>query len=148
MADGQSVNVDPADIRTHLAMLQGIISRMAENSRSCKLWCVTLVAATLVLVARTGEPIHALLALLPTIVLLILDSYYLALERAFRNTYDEFVAELPAGGGVSLGLYVISPTRMGIRLMWSSVRSMSIMIFYPAVVATVILAWQLILSGD
>ena len=28
---------------------------MAENSRSCKVWCVTLVSALLALVARTGS---------------------------------------------------------------------------------------------
>ena len=56
---------------------------MAENSRSCKVWCVTLVAAVLVLVARTNDPQHALIALIPTLLFLVLDSYYLALERAF-----------------------------------------------------------------
>lgn len=44
---------------------------------------MTLVAATLVLVARIGEPMHALIALVPTDLFLVLDAYYLALERAF-----------------------------------------------------------------
>ena len=61
--------------------MQGVIQRMAENSRSCKLWCVTLVSATLVLVARTGESQSALIALGPTLLFLALDAYYLALER-------------------------------------------------------------------
>ena len=47
---------ESASVQQHLTIMQGVIQRMAENSRSCKLWCVTLVAATLVLVARTGEP--------------------------------------------------------------------------------------------
>ena len=145
MVDDAKLQVNSEGVRAHLGMVQSVITRMAENSRSCKLWCVTLVAATLVLVARTGEPSHALLALVPTIVLLILDSYYLALERAFRNTYDGFVSRLHSQEAEVSDLYVIRSTGMGIWLVWSSVRSMSIVIFYPAVVATVILAWRLIL---
>ena len=148
MTDEIKLRFDSEGVRAHLGMVQGVITRMAENSRSCKLWCVTLVAATLVLVARTGEPQHSLLALLPTTVILLLDSYYLALERAFRKTYDSFVTGLHEEGFPSAELYVIKPTGMGIRLVSSSVRSMSIVVFYPAVIATVLLAWQLILSID
>ena len=50
------LNHDSSAVQKHLEIMQGVINRMAENSRSCKIWCVTLVAATLVLVARTGEP--------------------------------------------------------------------------------------------
>ena len=35
-------------------MLQDVITRMANNSRACKTWAVTLVAAILVVVARFG----------------------------------------------------------------------------------------------
>ena len=91
---------------------------------------------------------HALLALLPTAVLFLLDSYYLALERAFRNSYNGFVAGLHEEGVPTSNLYVIRPTSMGIRLVWASARSMSIVLFYPFVTATVILAWLVILPAD
>ena len=85
---------DREDIRVHLQMMQSVITRMADNSRACKTWAVTLVAAILVVVARFGtssgetaiEPNAALIALVPTILFWVLDSYYLALERAFRNS--------------------------------------------------------------
>ena len=48
-------------VQKHLEIMQGVIQRMAENSRSCKVWCITLVSAVLILVARTGEPNHALI---------------------------------------------------------------------------------------
>lgn len=38
---------------------------MAENSRSCKLWCVTLESAVSFFVARSGNPEHTLIALVP-----------------------------------------------------------------------------------
>ena len=93
MAENQPLNENSSAVQTHLTMMQGVITRMAENSRSCKVWCVTLVAAVLVLVARTGEPQHALIALVPTLLFLFLDSYYLALERAFVR---ELYTVLPA----------------------------------------------------
>lgn len=28
------------EVVAHLSMMQGVITRMAESSRSCKVWCV------------------------------------------------------------------------------------------------------------
>ena len=41
--------------------------------------------------------ILALIAFIPTLVLLILDAYYLSLERVFRQSYDNFVEKLHKG---------------------------------------------------
>ena len=68
MSENASFDAESVAVQKHLEIMQGVIQRMAENSRSCKVWCVTLVAATLVLVARTGEPRHALIALIPTLL--------------------------------------------------------------------------------
>ena len=81
MTEQLHLDHESAAVQKHLEIMQGVINRMAENSRSCKVWCVTLVAATLVLVARTGEPQHALIALVPTLLFLFLDSYYLVLSQ-------------------------------------------------------------------
>ena len=91
MTNNSKLSVDSSAVQAHLTIMQGVIQRMAENGRSCKVWCVTLVAATLVLVARTEEPRHALVALAPTVLFYLMDAYYLMLERRFRNAYDSFV---------------------------------------------------------
>ena len=83
MTGNRSLNEDPSSVQAHRTIMQGVIQRMAESSRSCKVWCVTLVAATLVLVDWIGEPQHALIALVPTLLFQALDAYYLALEWAF-----------------------------------------------------------------
>ena len=138
---------ESAPVQQHLTIMQGVIQRMAENSRSCKLWCVTLVAATLVLVARTGEPQHALLAFVPTLMFLVLDAYYLALERAFRSSYNDFVDKLH-GDTLNVGdLYRVTPTGMGWRLVGRCLGSVSIWLFYPLIALMVILAWQLVLPS-
>ena len=45
MAEQSQLNHESSAVQKHLEIMQGVITRMAENSRSCKVWCVTLVAA-------------------------------------------------------------------------------------------------------
>ena len=142
------INAESSAVQAHLAILQGVIQRMAENSRSCKVWCVTLVSAILVLVARTGEPRHALLALAPVALFLLLDAYYLALERAFRTSYEAFVAKLHKGSLEPDALYAVKPIGMGVRLVGACLRSFSVWLFYAVLIATIALAWLLVLPSD
>ncbi len=126
--------------------MQGVIARMAENSRSCKVWCVTLVAAVLVLVARTGESQHALIALAPAGLFYVLDAYYLGLERGFRKSYKAFVDKLHDRQSHSSDLYAVEPVGSTVwGTLWAMFRSFSVPPFYAIVVGTVLLAWRLIL---
>ena len=148
MTENRPPNSDPSAIQAHLAMMQGVINRMAVNSRSCKVWCVTLVAAVLVLVTRTGEPQHVLLAVVPTLLFWILDSYYLALERAFIESQNVFVEKLHQGELESSDVYRVVWRRVGFlqvgRRLFGSVSTWP---FYLFVAATVVLAWLFILPS-
>ena len=149
MSEQSHLGHDSAAVQKHLEIMQGVINRMAENSRSCKVWCVTLVAATLVLVARTGEPQHALIALVPTLLFLFLDSYYLGLERAFIGSQNAFVAKLHRGELEPSYLYRVVPTGMGWRLVGRCLLgSVSIWPFYLLVSVTILLTWLLIIPSD
>ena len=146
MTESANYGVESSAVQKHLEIMQGVIQRMAENSRSCKVWCVTLVAATLVLVARTGEPAHALVALAPAALFYLLDAYYLMLERRFRKSYNTFVEKVHAGKVRTSDLYAVtSKGSVALGLLWSMFRSFSVLPFYFAVVGTVLLAWLLIL---
>ena len=146
MTDKKSMDENSSAVQTHIEMMQGVINRMAENSRSCKVWCVTLVAAILVLVARTGEPKHALIALVPILLFLFLDSYYLALERAFIASQNSFVGKLHGGQLKTTDIFRVIPSGMGWQLVGRCLfGSVSILPFYVLVVATVLLAWRVIL---
>ncbi len=133
-------------VRTHLTILQDVIRRMAGNSASCKNWCVVLVAAILVLVARTDTTDYALLALIPAVLCLFLDAYYLALEQAFRRSYDSFVEKLHADAVTLVDLYVVKPGRPVGRQMLVSLRSTSVWPFYLALVVAILLVWLLSLA--
>jgi len=145
MSEECRLNEDLPSVRTHLEMMQGVINRMAANSRSCKFWCVTLVAATLVLVARTGDPMHALIALVPTGLFLVLDAYYLALERAFIKSQNGFVKKLHKGSLKADDVYKVVPKGMELLAVAKCLGSVSIWLFYPLVTLTIILAWLLVL---
>ena len=148
MAENQPLDEKSPAIRTHLTMMQDVIGRMAGNSRSCKMWCVTLVAAVLVLVARTGEPQHALIALAPTLLFLFLDAYYMALEKTFRNSYGSFVCKLHQNKLERTDVYKIEREGMSLLLVGRRLGSVSIWLFYPLVVVTIVLVWLLIIPSN
>lgn len=143
MASQPEYDANSEAVRTHLTILQDVIRRMAGNSASCKNWCILLVAAILVLVARTGAPAFALLALIPALLFLFLDAYYLALEQAFRRSYDSFVDKLHDGTVMLSDLYVVKPGRPVGRQMLVSLRSTSVWPFYVALVVAILLVWLL-----
>ena len=147
MAEDTRLDHASPAVQKHLEIMQGVITRMAENSRACKVWCVTLVAATLVLVARTGEPRHALIALIPTLSFLFLDSYYLALERAFIASQNTFVGKLHGDELAPADMYRVAPEGMNWCLVGRCMLgSMSILPFYVLLAATVLAAWAWVLK--
>ena len=73
----------------HLEMIQGIITRLANNSFAYKGWAITLVAAVFALSAKNASPYFLVVALIPTLAFWGLDSYYLRQERLFRELYDD-----------------------------------------------------------
>ena len=148
VVEAPALDPESSAVQSHLSILQGVIKRMAVNSRFCKVWCVTLVAVTLVLVARTGEPMHALLAGIPTFLFFVLDAYYLAEERSFRNSYSEFVNKLHFGLATSRDLYNVEGKGMGWRLFWQHLRHVPVALFYSLVGTTIAAAWLLIIPTD
>lgn len=124
------INGESASIQTHLSIIQNVIQRMAENSSSSKAWCVTLVSAVLVIVADKGKPDYAWIALLPTFVFAALDSYYLALENGFRNSYNDFIKKLHNKTLTTDDLYSVAPRGNISRLQFEAMKSFSVWGFY------------------
>ena len=77
-------------------MMQGIINRMAENSRSCKQWCILVISAMLALAAKDTDIQSYLfrLCIVPLLMFCILDCYYLDLERKMRREMNNIVEKL------------------------------------------------------
>jgi hypothetical protein len=132
-------------VQAHLGIMQAVIQRMASNSASYKTWCITLVSAILVIVADKGKPEYAWLALIPTVLFFSLDAYYLALEKMFRLSYNNFVYKLHQGRVVGSDLYVVVPSGNMVQTMWASILSFSIWPFYMALILMVLIAKKLVL---
>ncbi len=135
------VSLDSPSAQSYLAILQGVISRMAANSANAKTWCVGLVSAILIIVADKRAPGYVWVALVPSALLFFLDAYYLGLERLFRDLYNNFIRKLHAGKATVQDVFIVTPgsTR---TILWSAAKAMgsiSIWPFYLLIVAMLFL---------
>jgi len=133
-------------VQAHLGILQGVIQRMAANSSQCKAWCITIVSAILVIVADKSKPDYAWIALLPTILFLSLDSYYLALEKGFRESYNRFVAKIHENGLSPDDLYSVRPSGNMNKHQFDALKSFSVWGFYGGLVLLLIIARYVVLK--
>lgn len=80
--------MDGENKRSHLNMIQQVITRMGNNSFALKGWSVGMIIA---IYAFAGQNSHkaVVVTLIPLIVFWFLDSYYLTLERKFRALYND-----------------------------------------------------------
>lgn len=146
--ESEYLDIDPesSSIQTHLGIIQNVIQRMSANSSACKAWCVSLVAAVLVIVADKGKPEYAWIALLPNVVFAALDAYYLALEKAFRNSYNQFIRKLHNKQVTEEDLYSVSPVGDMSDLQVQALKSFSVWGFYLSLGALIWLTKIIALS--
>lgn len=127
-------------VQAHLSIAQNVIQRMASNSNSCKGWAITIVSAILVLVADKAKPQYAYIALVPTFLFFVLDIYYLALEKMFRNSYNIFIGKLHEGKLKAEDLYAVRPAGNGFLAYTCSLMSFSIWPFYGMLLVMIFIA--------
>ena len=136
----QPHDVNSSAVQVHLEVTQSVIARMAANSTSAKTWCITLVSAILVIVADKGKPDYAWLAFLPTFLFAALDTYYLALEKGFRESYEGFIKKLHANKLVPEDLFQVKPQGSFPKHLLKAALSFSIWPFYAVLVGMVLIA--------
>ena len=132
-------------IQTHLGIIQNVIQRMASNSSQCKTWSITIVSAILVIVADKSKPEYAWIAFFPTILFSLLDVYYLALEKGFRERYNKFIQKLHSGEISLEDLYSVSPCGNIWRHIFAALKSFSIWGFYGGVILLIVLTRYIVL---
>lgn len=145
MSNPSLLTEESPSVQAHLQIMQGVISRMAANSTASKAWCITIVSAILVLVADKSKPEYAFIALVPILLFLALDSYYLALEKAFRESYNEFIAKLHKQLISSEDLYSVVPKGNMTTHQVDALKSFSVWGFYVCLGVMVYLAKELVL---
>ena len=103
-----TLNIESPAVQNYVTILQSVISRMASNSAACKIWCITLVSAILVIIADKGKPEYVWITVIPIVLFLFLDSYYLGLERFFRKVYNEFINKLHSNTATLNDVFTVS----------------------------------------
>lgn len=117
----------------HLNMVQGIIGRLSGFSATAKNFSVTLAAAAVGVNISQDTKGLLWIALAAVALLLIVDAYYLAHERAFRDLYDE-IAQRPLEEAKDLGI-----TRPPLKVL-RALGSFSVWFFYlPQLVVVLLL---------
>ena len=99
---------------THLSFIQSIIARMANNSINCKILVATIL--TIVVTLLVGFNNYTNYWWITIIIIaygLISDSYYLAFERNFRESYNEFVKKINDRKLSVKDIYVIKSKKGG-----------------------------------
>lgn len=139
------VKEDSPAVQAHLTITQSVIQRMASNSSSCKAWCITLVSAILVIVADKGKPQYAWIAVIPTFLFFALDTYYLALEKEFRDSYNAFIDKLHYQKIEAKDLFVVSPKGNIIISFLKAMVSFSIYPFYLILVLMIYIAYKVVI---
>lgn len=124
-------------VQAHLQIMQSVVGRMAANCSSCKTWCITLVSAILVVVADNAKAEYSYIALFPALLFCALDIYYLALEKAFRNSYNSFVSKLHSYGVSPQDLYIIQPSGKVLINLLQAARSFSVWGFYISLIGLI-----------
>ena len=126
------MTIEPEYVKAHLEFYQNIINRMAANSARIKNWCLMLVVAVLSLeyYALSAQYIPLLLGC-PILGCSILDAYYLALERAFRQSHVKFVNVFHKNREqCDYMLFIMKPEGNILKMTIQSLLSPSIALFY------------------
>lgn len=77
--------------RQHIDIIESTITRMSENSKQMKEWCVVLVSGLVGVYFTIKISWLIVIALIATILLGSLDTFYLMLERRYRQLYNDVI---------------------------------------------------------
>ena len=123
-------------MQAHLAMIQGVVNRLAQSSFLLKGWSVVLVSALLALAANSSEKLILLVAFLPALAFWGLDGYFLWKERLFRALYDHVRTQ--EEDDLDYGLDTSSVSNLSPQhKWWRTVFSRTLWLFHGAVFLTI-----------
>lgn len=127
----------------HLAMIQGVVARLGQNSVLLKGWSVLLVSVLLVLGAAGSEQMILLVALLPVLAFWGLDGHIFWKERSFRALYDHVREMDERLVDYSMDITVVrqreSPPTWG-----SATFSLALVVFHGVVLLTVVAVYLVV----
>ena len=132
--------------QAHLSMIQGIVTRLGQNSFLLKGWSVLLVSALLALGAASSEELVLIVAFLPVLTFWGLDGYFLWQERLFRSLYDHVRKRDEETIDYSMDVSVIR--KQPSRPTWPrAIFSRTLITFHVVVLVTVLVIYMIVAAG-
>ncbi len=125
----------------HLEFIQLTITRMNTNSFLIKGWLVTLVTGIFILSAKEANMKFLWFAPFATLLFWLLDAFFVTSERQFRNLYNS--VRLKAENEIDYSMD-LSDFNSGASSFFPSFLSVTLLLFYPAVLVASIVATTLI----
>lgn len=137
MNDKEILNLkgDPSVI-AYLTFLQDNITRMNTNSSNIKALVAVIYTLFVTVLCAIGKiNLYWYIGIYIIILGILLDSYYLGLEKMYRNKYNDFVSDLDKGIINVKKVYDMNPRSTTIKCetlaqMLSSMFSFSVIGFY------------------
>ncbi len=126
----------------HLEMIQAIINRLGSHSFLLKGWSMTVIVATMVLIARydVQSPCIVLAVLFPVLGFWMLDGYFLWQERLFRQVYNEIRVQSDTDFEMDVLKHRNKP-----QCTWlSAVLSVTLIIFYAVEVVFILVTFAIL----
>ena len=136
---------DHQSVVTYLEFLQNVISRMGGNSANIKaLIAVVYTIFITILIAIKELKTYWWIGLIIVFVGILMDTYYLALEKMYRRKYNDFVDNLNNGQVDEKAIYNMNPKSTYLKyelfaVMLDAVRSFSVIVFYILFIGITIL---------
>lgn len=130
-----------SEVQGFISQLDSIINRMGTNSANAKNWLMTIIAAAIA-IQWNGSQLHQVLwLLLPTGLFMLLDMYYLGMERHFKDVQKSFIDSVRNGSDISQSVYNIPKTTKCEQVCntFSTIDSLAIWPFYSIVVLAIVL---------
>lgn len=138
-------NKENPAVCTYLEFLQNAINRMSTNSGAIKALIVVVYTIFItILIAIKEFDKYWWLGLIISIISMLMDAYYLALEKMYRKKYNNVVNDLNNGKLDEKQIYNMNPKNTElehevIAVMIESIKSFSILPFYSLFIALTII---------
>ena len=128
----------------YLQMIQEPISRMSTASAIFKGFSATIVSGISALTYCEVNEIVLALSFVPLLLFLLLDIYYLKLEKKYRFLFDQVRKDEHP---IDFSMELTEDNKIAKSRVWDCIKSPSIWLFYPAMIAILIVVYTFKLKG-
>jgi len=125
----------------HLGFIQGVITRMGNNSFLLKGWCVTLIAALFALSAKDANRYFILIAYFPMFMFWWLDAFFLYQEKLYRALYKSVALGITESTAFTLDATSFKSKDINIFLAFFS---KTLFPFYGLIILLILLAKEIV----